>query len=221
MVGAMHEANANMTPIRVAIVEDDEGIRSSLGNMINRSPAYRLVGSYADAESALKELMQFNPQVVLMDINLPQMDGVECVRRLKAKLPETQFIMLTVYEDNDRLFKSLMVGASGYLLKRTPTPKLLAAIREAHEGGAPMTPQIARRVVQHFLRTEPHSELEKLTPRERDILDQLSKGFLYKEIVENLGISMDTVRSYIRNIYEKLHVHSRTEAVVKYLNRQP
>ncbi len=212
-------ANSDMTPIRVAIVEDDEGIRSSLGNMIDRSPAYRLVCSHPDAESALKDLPQQKPQVVLMDINLPQMDGVECVRRLKSKLPEAQFIMLTVYEDSDRLFKSLMVGASGYLLKRTPTPKLLAAIREAHEGGAPMTPQIARRVVQHFARTTPGSGVEKLTPRENDILEQLSKGFLYKEIVENLGISMDTVRSYIRNIYEKLHVHSRTEAVVKYLNR--
>jgi DNA-binding NarL/FixJ family response regulator len=154
-----------------------------------------------------------------MDINLPGMDGVECVRQLKGKIPDAQFVMLTVYEDNNRLFKSLMAGASGYLLKRTPPAKLLGAIREAHAGGSPMTPQIARRVVQHFRQVSaPREELPKLTPRETDVLNQLSQGFRYKEIVDNLGISAGTLHSYIRNIYEKLHVHSRTEAVVKYLN---
>jgi DNA-binding NarL/FixJ family response regulator len=146
---------------------------------------------------------------------------VECVQQLKVKLPGTQFLMLTVYEDNNRLFKSLVAGASGYLLKRTPPAKLLAAIREAHAGGSPMTPQIARRVVQHFRQMpQPVAESVKLTPRETDVLEQLSKGFLYKEILDNLGISRGTLHYYIRNVYEKLHVHSRTEAVVKYLNQQ-
>ncbi len=155
-----------------------------------------------------------------MDINLPGLDGVECVRQLKPKLPDAQFLMLTVYEDNNRLFRSLMAGASGYLLKRTPPAKLVAAIREAHQGGSPMTPQIARRVVQHFQRiSEPLSATQKLTPRETDVLNQLAQGFRYKEIVDNLGISSGTLHSYIRNVYEKLHVHSRTEAVVKFLNR--
>jgi DNA-binding NarL/FixJ family response regulator len=207
-------------PIQVAIVEDDEEIRANLTHRIGGSNFFRLLRSFPDAESALAELPQLKPDVVLMDINLPGMDGVECVRQLKARIPKTQFIMLTVYEDGNRLFKSLMAGASGYLLKRTPPAKLLGAIREVFAGGSPMTPQIARRLVQHFQETpEPSSELERLTPREKEVLDQLSKGFRYKEITDNLGISTGTLHSYIRNIYEKLHVHSRTEAVVKYLNR--
>jgi DNA-binding NarL/FixJ family response regulator len=206
-------------PIRVAIVEDDDEIRASLSERIGSSSAFRFLRAYADAETALADLPSRNPDVVLMDINLPGMDGVECVRQLKTKIPDAQFVMLTVYEDNNRLFKSLMAGASGYLLKRTPPAKLLGAIREAHAGGSPMTPQIARRVVQHFRQvTQPHEELPKLTPRETDVLNQLSQGFRYKEIVDNLGISAGTLHSYIRNIYEKLHVHSRTEAVVKFLN---
>lgn len=207
-------------PIQVAIVEDDEEIRANLTHRIGGSASFRLLASYGDAESALANLPQFQPDVVLMDINLPGMDGVECVRHLKAKLPKSQFVMLTVYEDSNRLFKSLMAGASGYLLKRIPPAKLLAAIKEAHEGGSPMTPQIARRVVQHFRQSpERASELQRLTPREAEVLNQLSKGFRYKEIVDNLGISSGTLHSYIRSIYDKLHVHSRTEAVVKYLNR--
>lgn len=208
-------------PIRVAIVEDDEGIRASLVNMLNRSSDCRSICTYPDAESALAELPGHKPDVVLMDINLPAIDGIECVRRLKKDMPSVQFIMLTVYSDSDRLFRSLMAGASGYLLKRTPSPGLLAAIREVRAGGSPMTPQIARQVVQHF-RSVPAtaSELEKLTPRETEILAQLSQGFLYKEIGDNLGISMDTVRTYIRKIYDKLQVHSRTAAMIKFLNRQ-
>jgi DNA-binding NarL/FixJ family response regulator len=206
-------------PIQVALVEDDEEIRANLAYRIGESPSFRLAGSYRDAESALDDLPKRKAHVVLMDINLPRMDGVECVRLLKPKLPDTQFIMLTVYEDSNRLFKSLMAGASGYLLKRTTPSKLLSAIREAHRGGSPMTPQIARLVVQHFRHAPaPSSEMQALTAREREVLDQLSKGFRYKEIVDNLVISEGTLHSHIRNIYEKLHVHSRTEAVVKYLN---
>ena len=204
----------------MAIVEDDEEIRADLSHRISGSPAFELLAGYADAESALADLPRHTPDVVLMDINLPGMDGVECVRRLKPKMPKAQFVMLTVYEDNNRLFKSLMAGASGYLLKRMSPARLLTAIREAHEGGSPMTPQIARRVVQHFQQIpEPSSELQKLTPRETDVLKQLAKGFRYKEIVDNLGISPGTLHSYIRSVYEKLHVHSRTEAVVKFLDR--
>jgi len=206
-------------PIQVALVEDDDEIRANLTYRINSHPAFHMVGAYADAESALAEIPHQKPDVVLMDINLPGMDGVECVRRLKARMRATQFVMLTVYEDSNRLFKSLVAGASGYLLKRTPASKLLTAIREAHQGGSPMTPQIARLVVQHFQRaSEPSSEIEKLTAREKEVLEQLSKGFRYKEIVDNLAISEGTLHSHIRNIYEKLHVHSRTEAVVKYLH---
>lgn len=207
-------------PIKVVIIEDDEEIRANLTHRIGNNSGFRLLETYSDAESAIADVPNRRPDVVLMDINLPGLDGVECVRALKPKLPNAQFIMLTVYEDNNRLFASLMAGASGYLLKRTSPAKLLQAIREANAGGSPMTPQVARRVVQHFQQiTEPASEVEKLAPREKEVLDQLSKGFRYKEIVDNLGISHGTLHSYIRNIYEKLHVHSRTEAVVKYLKR--
>jgi DNA-binding NarL/FixJ family response regulator len=207
-------------PIQVAIVEDDEEIRASLTEVINRSQACRVLRSYPDAETALEGIPECKPEVVLMDINLPGIDGVECVRRLKVKMPSTQFIMLTVYEDNERLFKSLTAGASGYLLKRTASSKLIEAIQDAQSGGAPMTPQIAMQVIHHFRQApETATGLEKLTPGEKNVLDQLSKGHLYKEIAENLGISMDTVRNYVRKIYEKLHVHSRTEAVLKYLGR--
>jgi DNA-binding NarL/FixJ family response regulator len=203
----------------VALVEDDDEIRANLTYRIGGYAGFRFVGAWADAESALTELPQQKPDVVLMDINLPGMDGVECVRRLKVRMNATQFVMLTVYEDSNRLFKSLVAGASGYLLKRTTTAKLMAAIREAHLGGSPMTPQIARMVVRHFQQAaEPPAEIGKLTAREKDVLEQLSKGFRYKEIVDNLAISDGTLHSHIRNIYEKLHVHSRTEAVVKYLN---
>lgn len=207
-------------PIEIAVVEDDPEIRDHLEHRIGNNPAFHLVRSYPDAESALSDLPRHRPDVVLMDINLPVTDGVECVRQLKAKMPQVQFVMLTIYEDGNRLFKSLTAGASGYLLKRTPPEKLFEAIKEVHAGGAPMSPEMARRVVQHFQQTpEPDSEVKKLTPRERDVLDQLAKGFRYKEIEDNLRISTGTLRSYIASVYEKLHVHSRTEAVVKYLNR--
>jgi DNA-binding NarL/FixJ family response regulator len=207
-------------PIQVAIVEDDEEIRANLTHRIGRNSGFRLLRAYGDAETALADLPRQQPDVVLMDINLPGMDGVECVRQLKPKMPDSQFVMLTVYEDSNRLFKSLVAGASGYLLKRTSPAKLLEAIKEAHGGGSPMTPQIARKVVQHFQQMPaPSSEVQRLTPRETDVLNQLAKGFRYKEIVDNLGISSGTLHSYIRSIYEKLHVHSRTEAVVKFLNR--
>jgi DNA-binding NarL/FixJ family response regulator len=205
-------------PIKVAIVDDDDGIRASLATLIRRAPAFRLVGDYADAEAALKDIPHRTPDVVLMDINLPGLNGVECVRQLKGTLPAVQFLMLTVYEDSDSLFNSLKAGASGYLLKRTASARLLEAIRDVHDGGSPMTPQLARRVVQYFSRPAgDDSPVSRLTPGEKDFLDQLAKGYAYKEIADRMSISIDTVRSYVRTVYEKLHVHSRTEAVVKYL----
>jgi len=156
--------------------------------------------------------------VVLMDINLPGMNGVECVRQLKAAIPTLQVLMLTVYEDSESLFNSLKAGASGYLLKRTASARLLEAIQDVSDGGAPMTPQLARRVVQFFTKPDDaDASVAKLTPGEREFLDQLAKGYAYKEIADRMNISIDTVRSYVRTVYEKLHVHSRTEAVVKYL----
>jgi DNA-binding NarL/FixJ family response regulator len=205
-------------PIKVAIVDDDEGIRTSLATLIRRAPALRFAGDYPDAETALKEIPSRPPDVVLMDINLPGMKGVECVRQLKTMLPKVQFLMLTVYEDSDSLFNSLKAGASGYLLKRTASARLLEAIHDVHAGGSPMTPQLARRVVQFFSKpAADNSPLARLAPGETEFLDQLAKGYAYKEIADRMNISIDTVRSYVRTVYEKLHVHSRTEAVVKYL----
>ena len=203
--------------IKVAIVDDDEGIRAGLATVIRRSPSFKLTGDYADGEIALKEIPRHPPDVVLMDINMPGMKGFECVRQLKLSMPQVQFLMLTVYEDSDSLFNSLKAGASGYLLKRTASSRLLEAIRDVHSGGSPMSPHLARRVVQFFSKPESESTLSRLTPGEKEFLDQLANGYAYKEIADRMKISIDTVRSYVRTVYEKLHVHSRTEAVVKYL----
>jgi DNA-binding NarL/FixJ family response regulator len=204
--------------IKVAIVDDDEGIRSSLSALIKRAPGLKLVGEYANGETAVREIPKLLPDVVIMDINLPGMKGYDCVRQLKTAHPAIQFLMLTVYEDSDSLFNSLRAGASGYLLKRTASARLLEAIHDVCAGGSPMTPQLARRVVQFFSKPAGESApLARLTPAEREFLDQLANGYAYKEIADRMNISIDTVRSYVRTVYEKLHVHSRTEAVVKYL----
>jgi DNA-binding NarL/FixJ family response regulator len=205
--------------IKVAIVDDDDGIRASLAMLIRRAAGFKLTGDYPDAETALKEIPLNIPSVVLMDINMPgAIKGPECVRQLKTRVPAIQFLMLTVYEDSDSLFNSLKAGASGYLLKRTASARLLDAIRDVHEGGSPMTPQLARRVVQFFNKpAETASPLASLTASEKEFLDQLANGYAYKEIADRMNISIDTVRSYVRTVYEKLHVHSRTAAVVKYL----
>jgi DNA-binding NarL/FixJ family response regulator len=204
--------------IKVSIVEDSRGTRESLMELLGRVPGLHCVGAHANAEEALKTIPVEQPNVVLMDINLPGMKGYDCVRQLKAAHPAVQFLMLTVYEDSDSLFNSLRAGASGYLLKRTASARLLEAIKDVFEGGAPMSPQLARRVVQFFSAPAPgNASLARLTPAEREFLEQLSKGYAYKEIADRMDISIDTVRSYVRTVYEKLHVHSRTEAVVKYL----
>jgi DNA-binding NarL/FixJ family response regulator len=207
-------------PITVSIVEDNEQLRGTLARVLGRSDGFRCLSHYANAEDALKELPQIRPEVVLMDINLPGMNGVECVRQLKQLVPGIQVMMLTVYEDTENIFSALAAGASGYLLKRTKTPELLEAIREVHRGGSPMTTHIARKVTQSFLKAGPSSQAtENLSQREQEVLDCLSQGFLYKEIAEKLGISYETVHTYIRRIYEKLQVRTRTEAVAKFLRR--
>lgn len=212
------ERNPEVTSIRVVVVEDDPGIRGSLVTLIGGVSDFSCAGSYASGEEALLAIPRFNPHVVLMDINLPQLSGTECVARLKAQLPDVQFLMLTVYDDSERIFESLMQGASGYITKRTACEKLIEAIREAHYGGSPMSPHIARKVVQFFQRRGPATrETHSLTNREREVLEQLSRGYLYKEIADALGIGVETVRRHLSNIYGKLHVQNRTEATVKYL----
>jgi DNA-binding NarL/FixJ family response regulator len=207
-------------PTTVSLVEDSDQVRTTLARLINRADGFSCVSHYPSAEAALEGLPRDRPEVVLMDINLPGMNGVECVRRLKQILPKTQVIMLTVYEDTENIFNALAAGATGYLLKRTSTQELLAAIRDVLRGGSPMTTHIARKVVQSFQRAGASPQpTENLSPREQEVLDFLAKGFLYKEIADNLGISYETVHTYIRRIYEKLQVRTRTEAVAKFLGR--
>ena len=204
-------------PITVAIIEDDEAARQILTGAIGRSPGFRCASQFGDAESALAALPNDKPDVVLVDIHLPGLSGIECVRQLKASLPQTQFVMLTVYEDADHIFNALAAGASGYLLKQTPRAELMEAIEEVHRGGSPMTSNIARKVVQSFQRAGPaQNEVENLSPREHEVLDMLAQGFLYKEIADALKLSVPTVNTYIRRIYEKLQVRSRGQAVAKY-----
>lgn len=215
--------------IAVAIIEDDAPAREILAQWIRRAEGFRCVGEHETAESALRSLARENPDVVLVDINLPGINGIECVRRLKPLMPQTQFVMLTVYEDADHIFDALKAGATGYLLKQTPRQELLAAIRQVHAGGSPMTSNIARKVVQSFQQQPPArpaegpawSEAAELSPREREVLDLLARGYLYKEIADTLGISLPTVNTYIRRIYEKLHVRSRWQAVARYTQWPP
>jgi DNA-binding NarL/FixJ family response regulator len=207
-------------PITVSIVEDNDELRNTLARVLNRADGFRCVSHHSSAETALKELPDVKPEVVLMDINLPGINGVECVRQLKQLLPQTHAIMLTVYEDTDNIFNALAAGAAGYLLKRTKTAELLEAIREVHRGGSPMTTHIARKVTQSFIKAGPSTQpAENLSQREQEVLDCLSQGLIYKEIAEKLGISYETVHTYIRRIYEKLQVRTRTEAVAKFLRR--
>jgi DNA-binding NarL/FixJ family response regulator len=178
------------------------------------------VAAYANAENALEELPDQEADVVLMDIGLPGMSGIECIRTLKSQHPQMQIMMLTVYEDDDKIFNSLKAGATGYILKKTPPAQLLQAIQDLHNGGSPMSPQIARKVVQTFQSMRaPSQAAEPLSKREQEILAYLAKGHLYKEIAATLHISVETVRTHLRNIYEKLHVRTRTEAVVKFLQK--
>jgi DNA-binding NarL/FixJ family response regulator len=207
--------------IRVSIIEDDVQTRGIFADWLRRAPGFDCLSEHGTAESALQDLPTKKPDVVLTDINLPGLSGLEAVRRLKVLLPATQFVMLTVYEDTDHIYNALTAGASGYLLKQTPRTKLLEALRDVHAGGSPMTSNIARKVVQAFQQVRPaNDETAELSAREQEVLDLLARGFLYKEIAESLGISVPTVNTYIRRIYEKLQVRSRAQAVAKYSNLQ-
>jgi DNA-binding NarL/FixJ family response regulator len=205
-------------PITVAIVEDDSQVRHSLVGILKRGSGVLCVGAFGDAEEALRELPRLQPQVTLMDINLPGIDGVECVQKLSGLLPQMQMVMLTVYDDTDAIFNSLAAGASGYLLKPVSAVQLLAAVKDVYAGGAPMTSNIVRKVVQTFKQPVATAhETENLSTREQEVLDYLAKGYLYKEIADQLSISYGTVHTYIERVFKKLHVRSRAQAVAKYL----
>jgi DNA-binding NarL/FixJ family response regulator len=208
-----------IVPITVCIVEDDPELRESVRHYLQDAPGFACIGGFGTAEEALKGVPALKPEVVLMDINLPAMSGIECVGKLKAIAPGMQVLMFTVYEDSDQVFEALVAGACGYMVKSTPPEKVLEAIREVHNGGSPMSSHIARKVVKYFHQVPPLNELANLSKREEEVLQQLSQGYLYKEIAGRLSISIDTVRKHLNNIYSKLHVHSRTDAVVKYLRK--
>jgi len=207
-------------PISVSIVEDDAPTREGLEQLINRTGDFNCISQHANAEDAIQRIPGISPRVVLMDINLPGLNGVEAVRRLKIQLPQTQFIMLTVYQDNEAIFNALRAGANGYLLKQTPPRELLNALREVCAGGSPVTSQIARKIIESFRKTpsQPDGD-EGLTARELEVLDLLAQGYLYKEIGEKLNIGYRTVSTHLEHIYEKLHVHSRSQAVAKHLRQ--
>jgi DNA-binding NarL/FixJ family response regulator len=204
--------------VRVGIVEDRAPVREGLATLIGSSPGFAVAGAWESAEAMLEAVVRRAPDVLLMDIGLPGMDGIEAARQVRAHHAGVQVMMLTVYEDDTRVFESLRAGANGYVLKTTPPGELLDAIRSLQAGGSPMSSRIARRVVDYFHRPPPAVDpAAELTPREREILELLVQGFRYREIGARLGISLDTVRTHIRHIYEKLQVRSRTEATAKYL----
>jgi DNA-binding NarL/FixJ family response regulator len=212
--------------ISVSIVEDDVPLRSIYARWLKHADGFKLLNQYGDGAQAAAALPQEKPDVVLMDINLPGLNGVECVRQLKTKMPRTQFVMITVYEDPDRVFNALAAGATGYLLKETQRDDLLTALRDVHRGGSPMSSGVARKVVQCFQKPAPsvsaeEVELQKLSSREQEVLDLVSRGYLLKEVAESMKLSEHTVDTYLRRIYEKLHVHSRAQAVAKYAELKP
>jgi RNA polymerase sigma factor (sigma-70 family) len=206
--------------IAVSIVEDIKDVRESLKRTIESAPEFLCLSTYSNAEDALEDLPRMNPDIVLMDINLPGMNGIDCIKKTKAICPEIQFMMFTIYEDSEQVLDALSAGASGYLLKKTPKAKILEALQELHAGGSPMNAHIARKLVNYFQREKEIRNTEaQLSPREKEVLELLSKGFLYKEIGDRLNITTGTVRQHIHKIYEKLHVQNRTEALNKFFGR--
>ena len=213
----MKKKKVQKMAITVSIVEDDDGMREILADWINHAPGFRCVSNHASGEAAVESIPQHKPQVIIMDINLPGISGVEAVRRLKPLLPTAQFVMLTVYEDEDHIFQALQAGATGYLLKATQREELMVALRDLSGGGSPMTTNIARKVVQAFAQvTTPKPGVADLSTRENEVLQLLARGYLYKEIADELKVAVPTVNTYIRRVYEKLHVRSRGEAVALY-----
>lgn len=216
--------SASSNDIAVSIIEDDLSLRTIYADWIEHAEGFNLVSLYEDGQKAFDGIPADKPDVVLSDINLPGLNGVECVRGLKQQLPKMQFVMITVYEDSNRIFKALEAGATGYLLKQTPREQLLSSLREVYEGGSPMSSGIARKVVQCFRKSPPVSEeneLSQLSKREEEVLNLLAQGYLCKEISDTLGISTHTVDTYRRRIYEKLHVHSRAQATALYNELKP
>ena len=208
----------NKKRIQVSLVDDDAGTREKLKVILNAAATIACLHTYGSGEEAVREIPRDPPDVVLMDINLPGMNGIECVAQLKPKLPKLQILMLTTYEDSKLIFDSLRNGASGYLLKNVPPQEVVQAVEQVSAGGSPMSMAIARKVVNYFQQLKKGtSEIGTLSKREQEILALLAKGFLYKEIADQLGITAGTVRVHLHAVYEKLHVSSRTEAVVKYL----
>jgi DNA-binding NarL/FixJ family response regulator len=206
---------------KVAIVEDDRGLREQLAQILGSARDVRFVGACASGEDALDRIHLLQPDVVLMDIKLPGMSGIECVAHLKRALPSLQIIMLTVYEDSERIFRALKAGADGYLVKSSPPEVLLEAIDDVRHGGSPISSHIARKVVRHFHLVGPSPEqAENLSPREQEVLNLLSSGYIYKEISVQLGIGLETVRTYVKNICEKMHVRNRVEAVARHGGRR-
>lgn len=202
--------------ISLTIVEDLDEVRDGLKNFISLSSDFKVLDTFKTAEEALHDIPELQPDIVIMDINLPGMNGIECIRQVKNKCPDTQFMMFTVYENDEKVFEALKAGASGYLLKNTGLVQLIESLKELHNGGSPMSANIARKLVTLFRKNEKETEhVEILSPRENETLQLLSKGLLYKEIAVQLGISVATVRQHIHKIYEKLHVQNRTEAINK------
>jgi DNA-binding NarL/FixJ family response regulator len=208
-----------MDPIKTCIVEDLAEIRAGLSEFLSQDGRFEVLATYSDAETAVEELEAWQPDIVIMDINLPGMNGIECIRKVKLSCPHTQFIMYTIYEDDEKVFDALMAGASGYLLKKTSLDKLCDALIELKQGGSPMSTQIARKVINRLQSFESANKMDVLSPRENDVLQYLAKGLLYKEIAEKLQISTSTVGQHIHKIYSKLHVQNRAEAINKMLGR--
>ena len=204
-----------MHPIKICIVEDLEEVRNGMASLLMMDERFELLSTYADAEKAADELPAWQPDIIIMDINLPGMNGIECIRCVKHLCPNSQFMMFTIYEDDEKVFEALSVGASGYLLKKTPLDKIADNLLELHAGGSPMSTQIARKVINRLRNNESVEMIPGLSARENEVLQLLARGLLYKEIAASLSISTDTVRQHIHRIYEKLHVQNRTEALNK------
>jgi DNA-binding NarL/FixJ family response regulator len=204
-----------MIPIKICVVEDLKEIREGMVSLLSLDERFEMLSAFTDAETATRDLPSWQPDIVIMDINLPGMNGIECIKNVKARCPHTQFMMFTIYENDEKIFEALAAGASGYILKKTPLIKIIDSLIELNQGGAPMSMQVARKVIERMRGQETDNTIHSLTNRENEVLQCLARGLLYKEIAINLNISISTVRQHIHNIYEKLHVQNRTEALNK------